>query len=1053
MNLQSKKIIKHLVLVILFSSFLWASNFQYNNNNYDTQNLVNNHLENENTSNLKSQDISDSNQYNGIGEPWNVTHYANRTDSNLNIQFGNGTYDLAQIPLGSGWQGYKLESNIYDLYDTRNWNNGTFDFGSMDAYNSGDDDDHLTSDNAFQNWTFDSEDYGSSTNEMSGNYINSTYTEGDGHNAIELRMDGADDGGNYHYDTGDICYWNSSIEIPRGRLIDSQLNYEVNPNYLANFNSWELAFSINEIKIYSIGSYSLKEYGEGSWHSFSIPQGLWTNTTNVYPSILNDSSLDLEVSLEYTADSATYASSFTHIEYQQLFIDNVDLEVKSEVKPSQIQLQQNETAVDDLDWGEGEIELEGDWQGEQVTSNFSCKDTWELSEFQIDLDTDLNLYAIKHSPNTNYATDTESLGTNFEISNESKAEWEFYAYFSVPSGYEEDEMILEFPSDINITWVSEPQDPSKNRLGNCDNSTDGKLLVDVSAISTTPDGFWNFKAESPNYCKDLRIYKNKAGEWLQDNEFISGESINITAGIEDSELVSTYLEQTHAKLSIRFPNGTIWNEQTQYISPNSNGLVDFDTFQIPSNPPNYEVGEYEAIVTWNNSYGDFGLNETGIISNTFTVIHNSTLTPESVYYEDVTEDSTINIRVEFQDLENDEPIRDADIYTNNFTHPNKKEVFGEIGTAPGVYQLEFNVSGAEAGNNTITIYANSSQYINQEIEITIGVNLETALTSDKEALNVIWNENFTVQLNYTELTTEDGIDAELAHNWDGNTHTTQISTGVYNLTCNTSLYQVNQIHNLDIELDEFGYEAQELRVRVDVEERPTSLTDIELNQTIQDSITFPHNEVLDIRANFTDELSDTFIDSAEIRLEKGSEILGSFSKVDTENLYHLSINTKNLDLGLNSLVITAKQTNYSKSSRGITVYVQERDTYYHQLFLDGMDKTEKRSITLPWNEDLPVSVVINDSISDEFISEINNLQLTGQNISVTLTEENGNYTGIIEAGELPVGTTRLTISGTKENYTINSLEISVSGNCSPTKICRTWSAVNDDSKSSIIFYF
>ena len=47
-------------------------------------------------------------------------------------------------------------------------------------------------------------------------------------------------------------------------------------------------------------------------------------------------------------------------------------------------------------------------------------------------------------------------------------------------------------------------------------------------------------------------------------------------------------------------------------TPDSNGLIDFNYFQIPGSPPNYEAGEYAVIVTWNNSFSNFKLNETGI---------------------------------------------------------------------------------------------------------------------------------------------------------------------------------------------------------------------------------------------------------------------------------------------------------------------------------------------------------------------------------------------------------------------------------------------------------
>ena len=41
--------------------------------------------------NLKLQDLSNDNIFSDIGAPWNVTHYANRTDRDLAVSFQEGS--------------------------------------------------------------------------------------------------------------------------------------------------------------------------------------------------------------------------------------------------------------------------------------------------------------------------------------------------------------------------------------------------------------------------------------------------------------------------------------------------------------------------------------------------------------------------------------------------------------------------------------------------------------------------------------------------------------------------------------------------------------------------------------------------------------------------------------------------------------------------------------------------------------------------------------------------------------------------------------------------
>ncbi|MCK4238787.1 MAG: hypothetical protein KAX33_06680, partial [Candidatus Lokiarchaeota archaeon] len=643
---KNNKILILVSLIIVFSLSFVIPNVNINNNAYsdDIEDKIERDTQN---NNLRSQSLTIDNNYTGVGEAWNLTHYANRTDTELDVSFGNNSYDLIEMPLFTDWQGYKLNAIIKDLHDTRNWNNGTFNFGDDDnSYTSGEDD---TNDiiNIYQNWTFDA----TGTNVMSGNYLDSAYGPTDGHECLELRMDGTQQGtGNsYTYYHGDKCMWNSSFRIPRGKVIDSVLQFEANPNHLMDFNCWELAVSLNNVKIYSIGSYPLKDFGAGEWKTFTIPQGIWINTSNVYSSPINDTEVDISISWEYIPTSATY-NGFGNGDYQQIFVDNIILNVTAEAMPTNISLKINQTNyVSDTDWGKGIIEIEGEWGGSVVCTNFSSDDSWELSSFTIDLKADLNLFAKRDTPDTNYIESSVAEGVNFDVSNNSIVNWDCFGYVSVPVGYKETELGLQFPTDVNITRVSEPQNPNKNNLSLCDNSTQGILNINVSKFTDPPDGFWKFEAVSPNYCEQLNIFNNETGVWLQDDEFLSGDYINITGKITNNSIISGYIQQTKAYLYIRFPNGTIWTSKIQEKSPHADGFIYFDPFLIPSSPPAYEVGEYNAIITWNNSYSGYGLNETGVIYKKFTVIHNSTLIPDQnkYYYEEIFEDTTINLKVSF----------------------------------------------------------------------------------------------------------------------------------------------------------------------------------------------------------------------------------------------------------------------------------------------------------------------------------------------------------------------------------------------------------------------
>ena len=131
---KNKKLYTFLALLAIFAFSTFITNFT----NYPSK------VNDLNTGNFleepKKTDIPYDNTYEGMGNPWNITHWANRTDYDLSANFGNNSYDLVDIPLDSDWMGYNLKSSVDNLYDSRNWNNGTFHFGANNTYATGADD-------------------------------------------------------------------------------------------------------------------------------------------------------------------------------------------------------------------------------------------------------------------------------------------------------------------------------------------------------------------------------------------------------------------------------------------------------------------------------------------------------------------------------------------------------------------------------------------------------------------------------------------------------------------------------------------------------------------------------------------------------------------------------------------------------------------------------------------------------------------------------------------------------------------------------------------------
>lgn len=993
-----------------------------------TSTNINDHNIYEKLTDLESNDISLGNINSGLGTPWNITHWANRTDYNLQANFGNNSYDQVDMPLDNDWVGYSLESSIYDLYDSRNWNNGSFHFGDNNTYATGAND-SLYIANSYQNWTFQVNDAIDDINIMSGNYLDTnavTPVDTQNHDALELRMDGfwhtGSGGDRYRYDTGDKCSWESTIHIPRGTVIDSWIEFQINPIHIISFNSWEFRVYLNGIQVFSEGLFTLKQRGQNAWHSFSIPQGLWINTSDVYQTTyINDTTINIEVALEYTATGASYGfEDGENIDYQQLLVDNVELITKAEALPSDLQLKINNTNIEDIGWGRGQADLNGNWQDidGKIFTNFSSNDIGDFGAFSINLQTDLNLFARKDTPESNFETSEASLGTSFSVSNDSMVDWLCYGRVKVPTGYEETELKITFPNDITITSVFDPQNPSINVLSQCDNSSQGILTIPVKTISATPDGFWKFQGVSPNYCEDVIIQNNATGMWLQSNNFLSGSYINISAKISNSPVISSYIQNTKAVLQMRFPNGSLWSDKIQIASVNTNGDVIFNPFQIRYNPPNYEVGEYQAIITWNNSYSIYGFNETGIIYKTFNVVHESMLIPDDPFYEDIIENSSFNLKVSFTDYVTNNPIQSAVVYTFNYSHPTIKQYFSEI--SPGYYFLEFNVGGGNLGNNSLLIYANSSNYVNKLVNITVKVIRETETAVDNDFINDIpFEQNFTVQFNYTERISGLGVNAELlSTDWLGTYHFSEISQGMYNLNCSTVGFIAGQLYTLNLYMNSYEYEEQSITIKVFITELKSTLKLLVNNTPVlaNDIYTVDVRESLNVTVFFND-INLNPLSGAAINVTGGS-----FTYLLDEdisfNQYSIILNATDLGQGIDNLNIFAQLVNYEPQSIPFIVEVVEKFTHI-QIFFDGVNVTADPTRDITIGEDLNITVKYMD-INDQHVQDAT-IQLGGD-FSDVLSENFyfNQYSYILNSTQLDIGVRVITLTASKINFQLQT---------------------------------
>ncbi len=645
----------------------------------------------------------------GIGQSLNVTHNASRTASDVQLIWENGSSASHNIDLSGDWEGNSLTANITSLTDKRNWINGTLHFGPDDGNNSHEDND--TGWNGLD-WNFNYLDIKSGTdgywnyfpNNMSGNYNSSTTSIGK--DSLELLMEGNEfDPVGYEdcfaYGKSEWATWSQNFSVPRGFLKDALLNFSVNPWHVAGHELWEVRLSIDGISIFTICTHTLYELcGGPNWKDFSIPLSGWKNITPVLNTLLDGRDHQLNVTLFFTCGNSWWSGP--NCDYQQVFFSDVSLTLEADVKPEQINLTMNGLKVNTIDYGTGSLVQDLGAIPETIKANFTSENN---ASYTTKLQAYLLLNASSAAPTSCYEANIASRGVQFVSRNASGTIWDFYTYFSLPSGFVENYFTLYYPEDWVMTWVSTSQEPATNQLTSCDLTHLGELWIPVSLLTGFPEGFWKFRATSPNYLSEVLLYRNSSNapgpsDWVISQSIIAGDFLNISAQTFTDKTFTDF-SGTQAQLDFKFPNGSLWFTASQLVTPDSGGAIQFAPLQIPITGADYVAGDYKVFVRWNNTLGPLSFNETGLFVTSVRILHAARLQPdaESTVISDLLVGTTTTIKISFLDAQSGDPIEGASLSFTDLT--GNTQIFTEY--APGYYIAEIYAPSGQEGSHILTV--------------------------------------------------------------------------------------------------------------------------------------------------------------------------------------------------------------------------------------------------------------------------------------------------------------------------------------------------------------
>ncbi len=227
-----------------------------------------------------------------------------------------------------------------------------------------------------------------------------------------------------------------------------------------------------------------------------------------------------------------------------------------------------------------------------------------------------------------------------------------------------------------------------------------------------------------------------------------------------------------------------------------------------------------------------------------------------------------------------------------------------------------------------------------------------------------------------------------------------------------------------------GYEPQSILLIVEVVEIATELilfvNQYQVNQG--DIIQFEANELINITVFYKDYLTGAHLSGANV------ELLGINNMDELGSQFNITINSNDLNQGINILTVFAQLLNYQPKSIQFVIEDVERATRI-QLFLNGIDKTADPVLELPIGAVINITIKFYDNLTGLAIPNAL-IQLIGESLFENLTENLilKQYSILLDSSNLMLGVKLFTIVAQAPTYQINTVDIRFNVNRITTRI-------------------
>jgi len=391
------------------------------------------------------------------------------------------------------------------------------------------------------------------------------------------------------------------------------------------------------------------------------------------------------------------------------------------------------------------------------------------------------------------------------------------------------------------------------------------------------------------------------------------------------------------------------------------------------------------------------------------------------------EDTERNIN-ETIDFRFNELLNVTILFKNNLTntHINGATVnllgIGKFNETGSHYNITLNTNNLKQGINILTIFAQLDNYQSQTIQFFINIiEIETELlvfldgnqtfesdvffSQKSELLNItVYYQNNNSKEHIIGATVDLlglGSFSELNNQFNFSLNTNNLVQGINVLTI------FAQFNN---------YQAQTFQFFITIEERATTLLlfvdDIQIYPS--DTVNTHFDEILNITVLYKDENTNMHINGTNV------ELLGIGFLNETSNQYNISLDTNNLEKGINILTIFAQLSGFQHKTIQFLIDVDDREAEL-LLYIDGVQVNDSDTIQVEIDENMNITTLFRDNFTG--------LHLGGASIELlgigTFNETLNQYNITINSNDLDLGINIINIFAQLNNYQPSSIQIFV----------------------------